>query len=101
MRCVLLVALLLSLAVSVLGGGARFPTFSSRSPLPSVTLPAKYETLPEETLPTKMLPDVVNTKYIDQEIIQASTNSQTRSTRLPLCDCSLSLPCCHAGDDAL
>ena len=62
MRLLLLSAVLLSVAAVVLGGGARFPTFSQTSPLPSITLEPKYETLPEETLPTKFLPDVVNTK---------------------------------------
>ena len=66
MRVFLFVALFLCLAVAVLGGGKRFPTFSRTSPLPSITLAPKYERLPEETLPTKFLPDVVNTKYTDQ-----------------------------------
>ena len=70
MRAVFALVLLLSLALSVSAGGARFPTFASTSPLASVTLPAKFEELPEETLPAKQLDDIVKKTYVDQEILQ-------------------------------
>ena len=72
MRSILIAVLLLSLAVSALAGEARFPTFASTSPLESKTLPTKFEQLPEETLPTKQLEDVINKQYVDQEILQVT-----------------------------
>ena len=77
MRSVLVVVVLLSLVLSASAGGARFPTFSSTSPLESKTLPTKFEELPEETLPTRQLDDIVNKQYIDQDIEQVTAQQHT------------------------
>jgi len=113
MRSILVVVLLLSLALSASAGGARFPTFSSTSPLESKTLPAKFEELPEETLPTKQLEDVINKQYVDQEI--KVRGSSTPTLRCPhthsaaaqhtnptaaaatVAECSLSLSAVHSN----
>ncbi len=98
MRSILVVVLLLSLALSVSAGGVRFPTFASTSPLQSTTLPTKFEELPEETLPTRQLEDIVNKNYVDQEILQPKTIYQVHShyclsnlSRLHVCHLALLL----------
>ena len=53
MRVLLCLVVLLSLAAFA-SAGERFPTFSRSSPLQAITLPTKYEKLPEVTLPTKV-----------------------------------------------
>ena len=88
MRAILVVVLLLSLAVCVSAGGARFPTFASTSPLESKTLPTKFEELPEETLPTKQLEDIINKQYVDQEILQVPLSPPHLTRTSPSCYCN-------------
>jgi hypothetical protein len=76
MRALLVIAVLLAMLGVVAAGGKQHQSFAGPSPLQKLTLPVKYENLPEETMPTKMLEDVVKTKYVDQDIIQPKTIKQ-------------------------
>jgi hypothetical protein len=70
MRSLLIIAVLFALLGLCAAGGASYGQFQKNSPLQKLTLPVKYINLEEQTLPVKMLQDVVKTKFIDQEILQ-------------------------------